>query len=81
MLLSEIRQDFELQLTQVNQKIQQLSTELQQLQQQSLKLQGACEAVDLIEQNTESVVVPISPVDAFDTIDVETTPVKRTTKK
>jgi hypothetical protein len=86
MLLSEFRDDFTLQLTQANQKIQQLTGELQQLQQQALKLSGAIEAVDLIEQNCgEPVATPVvelvSDFEEASVLDVEVAPVKRTTKK
>jgi uncharacterized protein (DUF3084 family) len=81
MKLQEFRDDFQLQLQQVSQKIQELTTELQGLQQQALKLQGACEAVDLIDQNMDLVVPQVVDFEEPSIIDVESTPIKRTTKK
>jgi hypothetical protein len=81
MQFTEFKEDFKLQLSQVTQKIQELNVELLQLQQQALKLQGAVEAVDLIEQNFVPLSVAVTDFEESAIIDVESIPVKRTTKK
>jgi hypothetical protein len=67
MELQEFKDDFSKQLQQEQNQIIELNQQLQSHQQQAFKLQGAIEAINLVQQHYPS---PVTP----DVVDVETIP-------